>query len=259
MSCGDGPRTKRLRRAARRAQRLPEIAVCLAVQTVLQGRRRMLLTLCTGAGKTAVAFPFQICWKLWSARWNNKQTNRRPKILFLSDRNVLVDDPMAKDFRPFGDARHKITAGRARWLAPLPHLRSRLEYSDRRFSLLLLPDPGRTLKTRRCFPRRCGSQPYARLEKTGCYRSPGSTLTDNAGSTACRGRCVKWRLYVKVRGRMWRLCCRRCCTKRLTPIMPERTLAATWRLCPKSATRTAPTPIALSMCMPGQLRKAWEA
>ena len=88
-----------------------EIAVHRAVQAVLQGRRRMLLTLCTGSGKTAIAF--QICWKLWSARWNAKHTGRRPKILFLSDRNFLVDDPMAKDFRPFGDARHKITAGRA--------------------------------------------------------------------------------------------------------------------------------------------------
>lgn len=87
-----------------------EIAVNRAVQAVLQGRR-MLITLCTGAGKTAIAF--QTCWKLWSVRWNAKHTNRRPKILFLSDRNFLVDDPMAKDFSPFGDARHKITAGRA--------------------------------------------------------------------------------------------------------------------------------------------------
>ena len=88
-----------------------EIAVNRTVQAVLQGRRRVLLTLCTGAGKTAVAF--QICWKLWSARWNVKGTSRQPKILFLADRNVLVDDPMAKDFRPFGDAREKIAGGRA--------------------------------------------------------------------------------------------------------------------------------------------------
>lgn len=86
-----------------------EIAVNRAVQAVLQGRKRILLTLCTGAGKTAVAF--QICWKLWSARWNGKGLNRKPKILFLADRNILVDDPMAKDFRPFGDARHKIAGG----------------------------------------------------------------------------------------------------------------------------------------------------
>ncbi len=88
-----------------------EIAVNRAVQNVLTGRDRILLTLCTGAGKTAVAF--QIAWKLWSSRWNKKSTGRQPKILFLADRNVLVDDPMARDFRPFGDARHKIVGGEA--------------------------------------------------------------------------------------------------------------------------------------------------
>ena len=88
-----------------------ETSVNRAVQAVLQGRKRVLLTLCTGAGKTAVAF--QICWKLWTARWNATGTGRRPKILFLADRNVLVDDPMAKDFRPFGDARQKIGGGQA--------------------------------------------------------------------------------------------------------------------------------------------------
>lgn len=88
-----------------------EIAVNRTVQAVLQGRRRVLLTLCTGAGKTAVAF--QVCWKLRSGRWNAKGTRRKPKILFLADRNVLVDDPMAEDFRPFGDARAKIAGGRA--------------------------------------------------------------------------------------------------------------------------------------------------
>ena len=88
-----------------------EIAVNRSVQAVLSDKQRILLTLCTGAGKTAVAF--QIAWKLWSARWNKKGIARQPKILFLADRNVLVDDPMAKDFRPFGDARHKITGGDA--------------------------------------------------------------------------------------------------------------------------------------------------
>ena len=86
-----------------------ELSVNRAVQAVLQGRRRVLLTLCTGAGKTAVAF--QICWKLWKAGWNAGGGGRKPKILFLADRNVLVDDPMAKDFRPFGDARQKIGGG----------------------------------------------------------------------------------------------------------------------------------------------------
>jgi len=54
---------------------------------------------------------FQVCWKLWSSRWNRTGEYRRPKILFLADRNILVDDPMAKMFAPFGDARHKITGG----------------------------------------------------------------------------------------------------------------------------------------------------
>ncbi len=86
-----------------------EIAVNRTVQAVLQGRKRSLLTLCTGSGKTAVAF--QICWKLWQARWNIRGDSRQPKMLFLADRNFLVDEPMAKDFRPFGDARHRIAHG----------------------------------------------------------------------------------------------------------------------------------------------------
>ncbi len=86
-----------------------ETAVNLSVQAVLQERKRLLLTLCTGAGKTAVAF--QISWKLWSSGWNTKGKNRKPKILFLADRNMLVDDPKDKDFSVFGDARFKISGG----------------------------------------------------------------------------------------------------------------------------------------------------
>jgi type I restriction enzyme R subunit len=62
----------------------------------------------TGTGKTFVAF--QICWKLWNSRWNRTGQHRRPKILYLADRNILVDDPMSKMFAPFGDARHKISS-----------------------------------------------------------------------------------------------------------------------------------------------------
>jgi type I restriction enzyme R subunit len=86
-----------------------EIAINRAVQNVLQGHRRVLLTMATGTGKTFVAF--QICWKLWSSRWNRTGDYRRPRILYLADRNVLVDDPMAKTFTPFGDARWKIEGG----------------------------------------------------------------------------------------------------------------------------------------------------
>src|SRR5262249_34075399 len=83
-----------------------EIAINLAVQSILQGRRRILLTLATGTGKTVVAF--QICWKLTNCLWNRTGEHRRPRILFLADRNVLVDVPKDQTFSPFGDARHKI-------------------------------------------------------------------------------------------------------------------------------------------------------
>jgi len=86
-----------------------EIAINRTVQAILQGRRRILLTMATGTGKTVVAF--QICWKLWSSRWNRTGDYRRPRILYLADRNVLVDDPMAKIYAPFGDARWKIEGG----------------------------------------------------------------------------------------------------------------------------------------------------
>jgi type I restriction enzyme R subunit len=83
-----------------------EIAVKRAVSAILKGDRRVLLTMATGTGKTLVAF--QVCWKLWTSRWNKDGQYRRPKILFLADRNILVDDPKDKTFTPFGDARIKI-------------------------------------------------------------------------------------------------------------------------------------------------------
>lgn len=86
-----------------------EIAINRAVQAILQGKKRVLLTMATGTGKTVVAF--QICWKLWSARWNRTGEYRRPKILYLADRNILIDDPKDKIFAPFGEARHKIENG----------------------------------------------------------------------------------------------------------------------------------------------------
>ena len=83
-----------------------EIAINRVVLAILQGKQRNLLTMATGTGKTVVAF--QISWKLWNARWNRDGAHRKPRILFLADRNVLVDDPKDKTFAPFGDARHKI-------------------------------------------------------------------------------------------------------------------------------------------------------
>lgn len=86
-----------------------QIAINRVVEGILKGDRRLLLTMATGTGKTAVAF--QICWKLWTARWNRTGEYRRPKILYLADRNILVDDPKDKIFAAFGDARYKLESG----------------------------------------------------------------------------------------------------------------------------------------------------
>ena len=86
------------------------IAIDLIIQAILAGRRRLLGTMATGTGKTVVAF--QICWKLWSSKWNAKgDPTRKPRILYLADRNFLVDDPKDKTFSAFGDARYKIEGG----------------------------------------------------------------------------------------------------------------------------------------------------
>lgn len=67
-----------------------ENAINKVLEAVANGRDRILLTLATGTGKTAISF--QIAWKLFHARWNiNRDGNRRPRILFLADRNILAD------------------------------------------------------------------------------------------------------------------------------------------------------------------------
>lgn len=87
-----------------------EIAVNRTVEAVIRGKKRVLLVMATGTGKTPTAF--QICWKLWSSKWNVKgDPTRRPRILYLADRTILVNDPKDKTFAPFGDARCKIEKG----------------------------------------------------------------------------------------------------------------------------------------------------
>jgi type I restriction enzyme R subunit len=88
-----------------------ETAVNRAVQAIASGKRRVLLTMATGTGKTLVAF--QVCWKLWNSGWSASGTRRRPRILYLSDRNILVDQPKDGIFAQFGPARHKIEYGEA--------------------------------------------------------------------------------------------------------------------------------------------------
>ncbi len=67
-----------------------DIAIERVMQAIAQDRPRILLTLATGTGKTFIAF--QIAWKLFHSRWNlSREPSRRPRILFLADRNILAD------------------------------------------------------------------------------------------------------------------------------------------------------------------------
>lgn len=67
-----------------------EIAVKNTLEAIANEKDRILLTLATGTGKTAISF--QIAWKLFQTRWNLKRDgSRRPRILFLADRNILAD------------------------------------------------------------------------------------------------------------------------------------------------------------------------
>ena len=75
-------------------------AVNKTIEAVSAGQKRVLLVMATGTGKTYTAF--QIIWRLWKAK--NKK-----RILFLADRNILVDQTKNNDFQPFGSAMTKVT------------------------------------------------------------------------------------------------------------------------------------------------------
>ena len=75
-------------------------AINAAIEAIAKGDERILLVMATGTGKTYTAF--QIIWRLWKA-------GRKKRILFLADRNVLVDQTMVNDFRPFGAAMAKLS------------------------------------------------------------------------------------------------------------------------------------------------------
>lgn len=74
-------------------------AVNRTVEAVARGQQRILLVMATGTGKTYTAF--QIVWRLWKAKI-------KKRILFLADRNILVDQTRTNDFKPFGQAMTKI-------------------------------------------------------------------------------------------------------------------------------------------------------
>lgn len=76
------------------------IAINKTIEAIAKGQDRILLVMATGTGKTYTAF--QIIWRLWKA-------GQRKRILYLADRNVLVDQTMVNDFRPFGAAMAKLS------------------------------------------------------------------------------------------------------------------------------------------------------
>lgn len=75
-------------------------AVNTAIEAIAKGQDRVLLVMATGTGKTYTAF--QIIWRLWKA-------GKKKRILFLADRNVLIDQTMVNDFRPFAGKMAKLS------------------------------------------------------------------------------------------------------------------------------------------------------
>lgn len=79
-------------------------AVNASVEAIAKGQNRLLLVMATGTGKTYTAF--QLIWRLW-------KSGRKKRVLYLADRNVLIDQTMVNDFRPFGAAMAKLSPSRA--------------------------------------------------------------------------------------------------------------------------------------------------
>ena len=128
-----------------------EIAVERVLARLADNTDRILLTLATGTGKTSIAF--QIAWKLFQARWNLSRTpTRRPRILFLADRNTLANQAF-NDFNSFAAFEDKalvrVDPEEIRKKGRVPKKRQRLLHD--------LPD----LHDR----ARCGRQPCAILRR----------------------------------------------------------------------------------------------
>jgi type I restriction enzyme, R subunit len=87
-----------------------QVAINRTVQAIARGDKRLLLVLATGTGKTLVAA--QIVAKLWNMDWPG---GRKPRVLYLADRNILIDQPKDEYFEQmFGDAVHKLSGGDAK-------------------------------------------------------------------------------------------------------------------------------------------------
>ncbi|KST63096.1 hypothetical protein BC008_34660 [Mastigocoleus testarum BC008] len=76
------------------------VAINRTIEAIAKGENRILLVMATGTGKTFTAF--QIIWRLWKSR-------TKKRILFLADRNILIDQTKTNDFKPFGKKMTKIT------------------------------------------------------------------------------------------------------------------------------------------------------
>jgi len=79
-----------------------EVAINRTLNEIAKGQQRLMLVMATGTGKTYTAF--QIIWRLWKAK-------QKKRILFLADRNILVDQTIQQDFAPFGEVIDPIPEG----------------------------------------------------------------------------------------------------------------------------------------------------
>jgi type I restriction enzyme R subunit len=85
--------------SGKRPRYFQEIAINRTIEAIVRGQNRVLLVMATGTGKTYTAF--QIIWRLWKSK-------TKKRILFLADRNILVDQTKMNDFQPFGGAMTKV-------------------------------------------------------------------------------------------------------------------------------------------------------
>ena len=95
-----------------------EIAINKVLNAIADGKKRILLTMATGTGKTFISF--QIAYKLFHTRWNVRKTGNRPRILFLADRNILADQAFNGFFGFANDALCRITPGSVRQNGRVP-------------------------------------------------------------------------------------------------------------------------------------------
>ncbi len=82
-------------------------AINRTVEAIAAGQNRVLLVMATGTGKTYTAF--QIIHRLWKSPWRADKPGGQKRILFLADRNILIDQTMVNDFRPFKGAMAKLS------------------------------------------------------------------------------------------------------------------------------------------------------